>query len=58
MGWLYTRLHCITHYVEDADMDARDISRVKNVITYVEKYVRHNHGNLKMALTHMVSGGL
>ncbi len=37
-------------------MDGRDISHIQNDISYVEKFVRHNRGNLENAYSHMVRG--
>ena len=35
-------------------MDQRDISMVRNVISYVEKFVQHNRGSHDKAFKHMV----
>lgn len=40
--------------VENPNLDARDVNKVRNVITYVEKFVRHNRGVHKKAFEHMV----
>ena len=36
-------------------MDPRDISRVQNSVTFVEKFIRHNRGDHSKAFEHMVS---
>ena len=48
-------MHTHLHPSGNMDMDPRDIATVRNSISYVEKFARHNKGDMDAALHHMVS---